>query len=73
MEFEGTLASNLQAAIASAERLRGHPVHKDTLEFWRELLAEARAHKRLSDPNRAEIEGLVAQLQALVVAHEEGV
>jgi hypothetical protein len=73
MDLEGTLTSNLQAAIASAQRLRGHPVHKDTLEFWRELLAEARAHKRLSDPNRAAIEDLVAKLQTLVAAHEEGV
>jgi hypothetical protein len=48
-------------------------VHKDTLEFWRELLAEARAQKRLSDPNRAEVERLVAELQALVAAHEERV
>ena len=73
MKFQGTIAANLRAAISSAERLRGHPVHKDTLEFWRELLAEARAHKRLSDPNRAEIEDLVAELQALVAAHEERV
>jgi hypothetical protein len=46
------------------------PGAQDTLNFWREPLAEARAHKRLSDPNRAEIEGLVAGLQALVAAHQ---
>ena len=73
MEFEGTLASNLQAAITSAERLRGHPVHKDTLEFWRELLAFARSRKRMADESRAEVEGLVAELQLLVAAHEERV
>jgi hypothetical protein len=73
MDFEGTLASNLQAAITSAERLRGHPVHRDTLEFWRELLAFARSRKRMAEGSRAEVEGLVAELQLLVAAHEERV
>ena len=73
MDFEGTLASNLQAAITSAERLRGRPVHRDTLEFWRELLAFSRSRKRMADESRAEVEGLVAELQLLVAAHEERV
>lgn len=43
MELDGMLADNLQAAIQSADRLSGHPIYKDTLEFWHELLAYARS------------------------------
>jgi hypothetical protein len=42
MRIEGTIRANLLAAIASARRLRGQPVHDDTLEHWRGLIAHAR-------------------------------
>jgi len=32
----------LLAAVASARRLRGRPVHGDTLAYWRHLLDHAR-------------------------------
>ncbi len=37
MRIEGTLRSNLIAAIASARRLRGTPIHADTVDYWRRL------------------------------------
>lgn len=42
MRIEGTLRSNLIAAIASARRLRGQRVHGDTLNHWHRLLDHAR-------------------------------
>ena len=45
MDIEGMLVDNLRAAISSALRLTGHPVHKDTLRFWDELLAYAISRK----------------------------
>jgi hypothetical protein len=46
LELSGSLWSNLRAALISAKRLRRHPVHGDTLQFWRALLAAARAQER---------------------------
>jgi hypothetical protein len=42
MQIEGTIRANLIAAIASARRLRGRPVHRDTVKYWRQLLDYAR-------------------------------
>jgi hypothetical protein len=45
MILHGSIADNLTAAVRSSRRLRGKPVHGDTIAFWRELLAEARAEE----------------------------
>jgi hypothetical protein len=42
MKLHGSVAGNLAAAIRSVRRLRGHPVHADTLGYWDELLRHAR-------------------------------
>ena len=42
MELHGTILNNLTSAVQSARRLRGHPVHADTLGHWAELLTHAR-------------------------------
>lgn len=42
MDLYGTLSTNLTNALLSARRLRGHPVHGDTLEHWRKLIEHAR-------------------------------
>jgi hypothetical protein len=42
MELHGSLANNLTSALQSARRLRGHPVHEDTLGHWAQLLTHAR-------------------------------
>jgi hypothetical protein len=62
MKLHGTIIENLQAALASAKRLRGHPVHKDTISFWRDLIAQARSET----PEEAR----AAETKALIVALE---
>ena len=42
MEIDGSMLDNLANAIASARRLRGHPVYQDTLIYWGNLVQEAR-------------------------------
>jgi hypothetical protein len=51
MKLHGTLAVNLEDAIASAERLRGRRVYSDTVDYWAELLREARVNR----PDTAEL------------------
>jgi hypothetical protein len=65
MELHGTILENLQNALASARRLRGHPVYKDTLLFWAELLTAARQERARATPAEAvRIEALVAHLES---------
>ena len=61
MRIEGTVRANLIAAVASARRWRGQPVHKDTVQHWRQL-AE---HGRLVDrqPYGEAVEDLVTELE----------
>lgn len=40
--MHGSLASNLTSALQSARRLKEHPVHSDTLDYWSSLPAHAR-------------------------------
>ncbi len=42
MELHGSIEANLASAIRSARRLRGHPVHPDTVSHWTDLLHQAR-------------------------------
>ena len=61
MQIEGTIRANLIAAIASARRLRGRPVHADTIKYWRQLLDHAR---RVSTQPQGEAFGdLVVELE----------
>jgi hypothetical protein len=46
MELHGSLTENLNAALESMCRLRGHPVYADTLDYWDKLLAHARRQVR---------------------------
>jgi hypothetical protein len=71
MLLEGSILANLRGAIASAERLRGKPVHDDTLQFWRDLLAHARTEMRSCEPSEAQaLEPLMGQLQSRLNARE---
>ena len=70
IELDGTLADNLRAAIVSAGRLAGHPVHKDTLGFWNDLLAYASSRKRLRPDHQVEVSTLAGELQGLLLTHE---
>lgn len=72
MELAGTIAENLQAAIVSARRLRGHKVHADTLRFWMELLECARLKARRSALSPSdEIYRLIADLQSELADREQ--
>lgn len=61
MELHGSIVNNLTSAIQSARRLRGHPVHSDTLSHWSDLLAHAR--HALADGSTEPIQTLVADLE----------
>ena len=65
VELHGSLADNLKAAVRSAERLRGHPIHADTMNFWLELLSQARASIRFK-AQAGEMEQLTGRLQMLL-------
>ena len=41
MQICGSVHANLRAALQSARRLRGGPVHPDTVEHWTRLLEVA--------------------------------
>jgi hypothetical protein len=63
MEIHGSLRHNLQLALESSKRLRGHPIHRDTLAFWSELISEARARRAPGDdPDDPEVDRLVIEL-----------
>ena len=72
MELAGTIAENLEAAIVSARRLRGHRVHADTRRYWHELLDYARLKVRRSALLDAEeIYLLIAELQSELAAQDQ--
>lgn len=65
MELDGGIIANLAAARASAERLRGHPVHRDTVSFWRDLVAHARREISGHDGDATlKIRELIGQIEA---------
>ena len=66
MRIEGSVRSNLPAAVASARRWRGRPVHKDTVDHWRRLVDYARLVDR--QPYGEEVADLVKDLE-VEVAH----
>jgi hypothetical protein len=69
LELSGSLSSNLRGAVTSATRLRGHPLHADTFQFWLALLAEARAQERnLPSAEHEEVRSLMGELQTELTA-----
>ena len=65
MELHGSTEANLIAAVRSARRLRGHPVHPDTLNHWRELLHHARRAIADEDfPESDAMKQLVVELES---------
>lgn len=61
MRIEGSVRANLLAAVASARRLRGRPVHGDTIAYWRQLLDYAR--KVSTQPQAEVFSELMAELE----------
>jgi hypothetical protein len=64
MQLHGSTEGNLIAAVRSASRLRGQPVHADTIEHWTELLRHARRELSTSAALPSEpLKRLVAELE----------
>jgi hypothetical protein len=61
MEIAGSIANNLTSAVQSARRLRGHPIHADTLGHWRDLLNHAR--QELANGSGEPIQDLIVELE----------
>jgi hypothetical protein len=67
VEIHGNITQNLTAAVDSSRRLRGHPVHKDTLQFWADLLQLVRSRRAAGEGlNQAETMQAIAELEAVV-------
>ncbi len=67
MEVHGSIAQNLRAAVESSRRLRGHPIHRDTLQFWSALIAEARARRAAGeDLDDREVDEAIAELEVVL-------
>lgn len=65
MNLSGSILKNVENAVTSARRLRGHPVYRDTMNHWTELLQEARrARKGLEDPQFRALEAAILNLEA---------
>jgi len=64
MKLHGSTEGNLIAAIRSASRLRGKPVHADTIRYWADLIRHARQELTAGFlfPSKA-LERLVADLE----------
>ena len=62
MQIQGSVRSNLLAAIAGAKRWKGRPVHADTLDHWRRLIDYGRLIER--QPLGEPVGDLVASLEA---------
>jgi len=62
MRIEGSLRSNLLAAIASARRLRGAHVHSDTKDYWQRLAEYGRRNS--TQPTCEPVSELVAKLES---------
>lgn len=68
MQLHGSTEGNLMSAIRSASRLRGHPVHADTLKYWGDLLRHARGELSSSAALPSEsLTQLVAELELEIV------
>ena len=67
MELHGSITQNLQAAVESSRRLKGHPIHRDTLAFWSDLIREARARRSAGEGiNDREAEEAIAELESVL-------
>ena len=47
--------------------MKGHPVHRDTLAFWSDLIREARARRSLGEGTHdREVEEAIAELESVL-------
>jgi len=65
MQIDGSILDNLANALASARRLRGHPVYQDTLIYWGDLVQEARRLRQEPSCPQSEVLGAaIAKLES---------
>lgn len=58
----------LLAAVESSRRLKGHPIHRDTLAFWSDLIREARARRSAEEGiDDREAEEAIAELESVLL------
>lgn len=68
MELHGSITQNLLAAIESSRRLKGHPIHRDTLAFWSDLIRETRARRSAGEGiDDREAEEAIAELESVLL------
>lgn len=64
MKLHGSTEGNLMAALRSARRLSGQPVHADTLRHWTEVLQHADRELATGAASpRESVERLVSELK----------
>jgi hypothetical protein len=63
MKLYGDILNNMRFAIQSAQRLREHRVHPDTIQFWKDLLSHARGVRRKGDERSPLLDVLIAKLE----------
>jgi hypothetical protein len=61
MELHGSISDNLTSAVKSARRLKGHPIHSDTVGYWRDVLEHAR--RELANGSTEPIHALILELE----------
>ena len=64
MRLDGNITDYLASALASAKRLRGKRVYRETRQFWNDLLAEARRVQASGEVVSTKLEWLADQLEA---------
>jgi hypothetical protein len=70
--LHGSLVENLEAAVDSAQRLRGRRIYPQTLQFWSDLLEVARrAMDVMIDSDTPRIVVLTDQLQFEIQKYRE--
>ena len=70
MRLHGSTEGNLLNALRSANRLRGHHIHADTLQFWSDLVVHAKREISSGGELRSsDVARLAAQLETEVTGH----
>ena len=66
MKLHGSITDNLIAAVESVRRHRNHPVYRETVKYWSDLLQHARQAKSGEGENLESIDALLAELDLAV-------
>ncbi len=67
MEISDMMNENLRLAVQSARRLKGHPISRDTVRLWSDLVREARSRRSMEErSDQIELDQLVAELEIVL-------